>query len=412
MSAARSTAWDPAFSILEQLRKAGYTALLAGGCVRDKMLGREPKDYDIATNALPPRVRELFPKSRLVGVKFGVVLVHRLGHDIEVTTFRSDGVYSDGRHPDEVIFGDEKADALRRDFTINGLFYDPIDDRVIDYVGGQADLHAGIIRTIGDPDARFAEDHLRMLRAVRLSARLNFSVEPNTALAMQRLGQYLTTISPERIWMELEQILAEPTRGMAWRLLCSLGLRPYVSPDWPADPAADDLAGRRLDALPPIAIESGLALPAALPDLSSKAIEEICRSLRLSNDLIDQVCWLKDSLEAAHRGPVLELADFKMLRANKWWPLLLELLRADLIARNGDLDIYEQTKLRGDMMSQDHAAPPPLLTGDHLLALGFKPGPALGEVLRTVYRAQLNETINSHEDAVVLAQRIAEIKGP
>ncbi len=266
MTSPRPDAWEATLSIMDSLRAAGHVALLAGGCVRDRLLGRIPNDYDVATNALPERVRELFPKARLVGVKFGVVLVHRFGHDIEVATFRSDGTYLDGRRPDQVTFGDDREDALRRDFTINGLFYDPFADRVIDYVAGQADLNARVIRTIGDPDIRFAEDHLRMLRAVRLSARLDFTIDPQTAAAISRLCANLRAISPERVWMELEQILTEPTRSEGWRLLNALGLRANLSSEWPIDLKADSLAEKRLNALPLETVDAGLALAAALPD--------------------------------------------------------------------------------------------------------------------------------------------------
>ncbi len=408
MTSPPPTPWDAALTIIQQLRSVGFAALLAGGCVRDRLLGRIPNDYDVATNARPERVQELFPKARLVGAKFGVVLVRRLGHDIEVATFRSDGAYSDGRHPDQVIFGDERADALRRDFTINGLFYDPVADRVIDYVDGQPDLKACVIRTIGDPDARFGEDHLRMLRAVRLSARLGFSIDPKTAAAITRLASQLRLISPERIWMELEQILTEPTRCEGWRLLLSLGLRPHLCPEWPPDSTADALAQRRLGALRQEAIKPGLALAAALPDAAPRQLEEICRALRLSNDLTEEVVWIKTNLEAARRAESLELADFKALRANPAWPLLLEFLHGDCIARNRNTMPYEKAKARGDAIRQEDAAPPPLVTGDDLLALGFKASPVLGAILRSVYRAQLNELIATHEEGIALARQIAQ----
>jgi|CXWL01.1.fsa_nt_gi poly(A) polymerase len=408
MNAPRRSAWDATLSVMDSLRAAGHVALLAGGCVRDRLLGRVPNDYDVATNARPERVRELFPKARWVGAKFGVVLVHRFGHDIEVATFRSDGTYSDGRRPDEVTFGDDREDALRRDFTVNGLFYDPFADQVIDYVAGQADLQARVIRTIGDPGIRFAEDHLRMLRAVRLSARLGFPIEPQTAAAITRLSANLRAISPERIWMELEQVLTEPTRSEGWRLLNALELRANLSSEWPMELKADSLAEKRLNALALETVDAGLALAAALPDAPIPRMEAICRSFRLSNHLTEQVLWLKGNLEAVHRAARLELADLKPLRASPYWPLLLELLRTDLIAKGGDIRTYRQAKSRGDSISQQDAAPPPLVTGDDLLALGFHANPALGEILRAVYRAQLNETIRSHEQGIALAHEIAQ----
>ncbi|MCH7994391.1 MAG: CCA tRNA nucleotidyltransferase, partial [Planctomycetes bacterium] len=204
MSAAHKDARLAALRILEKLRARGHTALLAGGCVRDMLLSIPPKDYDVATDATPKRVVRIFPRSRTVGAKFGVVLVRQYGHDIEVATFRSDGTYSDGRHPDTVVFGTDVEDARRRDFTINGLFFDPIEERVIDHVDGRRDLEAGVIRTIGEPEARFAEDHLRMLRAIRFAARLGFVIEPRTMAAIKCLAQRLGDISTERVWLELE----------------------------------------------------------------------------------------------------------------------------------------------------------------------------------------------------------------
>ena len=398
---------EAALSVVDSLRSAGHVALLAGGCVRDRLLGREPKDYDVATDARPQRVRELFPRARLVGAKFGVVLVQRFGHDIEVATFRSDVTYTDGRRPDQLTFGDAREDALRRDFTINGLFCDPVADTVIDYVNGQADLQARVIRTIGDPEIRFAEDHLRMIRAVRLSARLDFAIDPATANAISRLAPNLQAISPERVWMELEQILCEPTRSNGWRLLVEFGLRGYLSREWPVNVASDSLAQMRLQALPHVELDAGLALAAALPDCATSRLEVICRSLRLSNQRVDQVLWLKENLEGAHRAASLELADFKSLRADANWPLLLELLRADLITCGGDLKAYESARSRGESISQHDAAPPALITGDDLLARGFPSGPPLGEVLRAVYRAQLNESIHSFDEAIALAQKLS-----
>ncbi|MBU0718712.1 MAG: CCA tRNA nucleotidyltransferase, partial [Planctomycetes bacterium] len=185
MTTQRHTAWDAALQIIKRLRAEGHTALLAGGCVRDRLLAQTPKDFDIVTDAPPERVKEIFPRARKVGAKFGVMLIRKYGFDTEVATFRSDGTYSNGRHPDQVTFSSDIEDAQRRDFTINGLFHDPIEDLVIDYVGGRADLEARILRTIGNPEQRFGEDHLRMLRAVRFASRLGFEIEPTTMAAIR-----------------------------------------------------------------------------------------------------------------------------------------------------------------------------------------------------------------------------------
>jgi hypothetical protein len=226
MNERRRTARDAAVAVVERLREAGFEALFAGGCVRDMLLDQEPQDYDVATNARPEEIRRLFPRGRLVGAQFGVVLVRRFGWDLEVATYRSDGTYSDGRRPDQVEFGSREEDAQRRDFTINGMFFDPLTEAVIDHVGGRADLDARLIRTIGAPEDRFAEDHLRMLRAVRFAARLGFDVEPPTMTAIQQHAAKLTAISAERIWSELEKILTGAARARGWRLLCEANLRP------------------------------------------------------------------------------------------------------------------------------------------------------------------------------------------
>lgn len=400
--------FDAASAILARLRHAGYVAYLAGGCVRDRLLGRVPKDHDVATNARPDEVCTLYPKARLVGAKFGVVLVRHGDQDIEVATFRTDGVYTDGRRPSEVSFGDEQADAHRRDFTINGLFYDPAMDRVIDYVGGQEDLRRGIIRTIGDADARFSEDHLRMLRAVRLSARLGFPIEEDTKRAIERLASHLVEISPERIWMELEIILKEPSRADGWRLLLDTGLRDHLSREWVSDASRDSLAARRLAALPDGPLSAGLVLAAALPDLDVQTCRRICHSFRLSNDLTDQVRWLISRLADAYRSCDLDLADFKMLRANDDWPLLLELLRADLVARELETSVFERATTRGAAITKEQAAPPPLVTGDDLLAMGVTADFRMGAIHRAVYRAQLNEEINTKDEGIAIARRLWE----
>jgi tRNA nucleotidyltransferase/poly(A) polymerase len=399
-------AHNAALATIEKLRAAGHAALLAGGCVRDMLLAHEPKDYDVATDATPDRVHEIFPRSRRVGAKFGVMLVRKFGHDIEVATFRRDGPYSDGRHPDEVSFGTEAEDARRRDFTINGLFYDPVDERVIDHVGGRADLDAGIIRTIGDPHRRFAEDHLRMLRAVRFSARLGFPIEDATLEVMEQSAERLRVISAERIWLELEQILTAETRAAGWSLLVQSGLRQHLAPSWNTDAQEDALIQRRLAALPPRRINATLAVACVMAARTPGAAQRICRELRLSNRQTESTVWLIDSLPAGREAGGLELADVKILMANPDWPDLLALLRADLTATGLPLTSYQRLSARAAEIPEAGIAPPPLLGGGDLEGLGVPAGPQFGKILKAVYRAQLNEEIATREDAVSLARRL------
>ncbi len=396
-----------AVEIVKTLRSAGHVALLAGGCVRDMLLGRQPDDYDVATDAHPEQVTRLFPKTRLVGAKFGVVLVRKFGHDIEVATFRADGPYSDGRHPDTVIYGTEVEDARRRDFTINGLFYDPIDDRVIDHVDGRKDLEARVIRTIGDPDRRLTEDHLRMLRAVRFSARLQFPIEPRTAQAIRSHAPRLRAISPERIWMELELILADPSRATAWELLATLGLVEHLTVEWRPTVAQIDAVARRLAALADEPVSPHLALAVVLRAESPARIEEIGRAMRLSNKLIETTAWLVRSLATLLDEGRLELADLKTLMAPAAWPELLELLRVECATNAAaPIGLYERVRDRAARIEPDRIAPPPLLTGDDLSSMGLAPGPRFGEILKAVYRAQLNEQIATPEQARQLAERL------
>ncbi len=398
--------WDAALNTIKKLRAQGHVAFLAGGCVRDKLLQHTPKDYDVVTDATPKRVKEIFPRARQVGAQFGVMLVRRFGHDIEVATFRSDGPYSNGRHPDAVTFGTDVEDARRRDFTINGLFLDPIDGRIIDHVNGREDLEAGIIRTIGQPAQRFAEDHLRMLRAVRFTARLCFRMEPATAAAIKRLAGYLETISPERVWMELEMILTDPTRARGWSLLVETGLRAHLAPAWPQNAGENRVIESRLAALPPHRIDAPFALAATLCGSTPDEAGHVCRSLRLSNKLSHAVLWMIRSLPMVHNEASLELADLKLLMAERHWADLLELLRADLTATGADLDPHERVCRCAAAIPAEAVAPPPLVTGDDLCDMGMSPGPRLGEILRAIYRGQLNERITTHEDAVAMAREL------
>lgn len=406
MKPAQGDAWDAALYAIRKLRAAGHTALLAGGCVRDRLLNLTPKDYDIATDATPARVKEIFPRARHIGAKFGVMLIRRSGFELEVTTFRSDGPYSDGRHPDAVTFGTDVQDAHRRDFTINGLFLDPIEDRVIDYVAGRKDLDAGVIRTIGDPERRFAEDHLRMLRAVRFGARLGFAIAPETTQAIRGNAAKLESISPERIWLELEQILTARTRARGWSLLVETGLHPHLARRWmPTDQETSRISAR-LTALPEHTVAASLALASMLGDRSPDEVGDVCQALHISNRLSEAATWLVRSLPLARREAALELADLKALMAESPWPELLEFLRIDLAVRRGDPEPFTRLHDRASAIPAEKVAPPPLVSGDDLGELGLEPGPRMGKVLKTLYRAQLNEEITSREEALATARTL------
>lgn len=404
MGRTQRSAWDAAMSIIEALRAWGHNALLAGGCVRDRLLGLTPKDFDVVTDAHPERVQTLFPRARLVGAKFGVVIVRRYGFEIEVATFRSDGTYSDGRRPDEVTYGTAEEDARRRDFTINGVFLDPIADRVIDYVGGVADLQKGVLRTIGDPDRRFAEDHLRMLRAIRFAGRLRLTIDSETFGAIERNAPRLRDISPERIWMELALILEDPSRAAAWDLIVRSGLSRALTESWPWSSTEGESTARRLASLSEAHVAAELGLAALLAGESAAGATTVCRGLRLSNRSQDMTLWLIRSLPVIRAADALELADLKVLMAGPAWDELLTLLHAELIADGAPLDPYERAQARAAAIAPDQVTPPPLVTGNDLSAMGMTPGPAMGTLLHRLYREQLNESLGSHEEAITRAR--------
>lgn len=411
----KRTAEEAAVDIIRQLWRSGHTALLAGGCVRDGLLGLHPKDFDVATDATPDQVAETFPRTRRVGAQFGVVLVRRWGHDCEVATFRTDGTYSDGRRPDTVSFGQAEDDAKRRDFTINALFRDPIDDSVIDYVGGAADLKAGIIRTVGDPSLRFGEDHLRMLRAVRFAARLGFAVAEETWTAIGQLAARLRIISPERIWMELESMLTAHSRSEAWRLLVESGLERYLTDreDWLFEPSTAPLerlalpASERLRRLPKKAAGAALVMSTLLADSDQKAINQTSRALRWSNKLHDDVSWLVRYLHFALKDEAPELADLKLMRVHHCWEDLGRLMRVHVAACGSGDSRCESVLHRATLIPEASLDPAPLLDGHSLISIGISHGPITGRIIKSVRRAQLNEEINSTDDALRLARELA-----
>lgn len=401
---------EDAVAVVKRLRDAGHVAYFAGGCVRDLLLGLEPKDFDVATDAPPDRVREIFPKTQSVGAAFGVILVRQGGSIVEVATFRKDLEYEDGRHPVGVRFTTAEEDAQRRDFTINGIFLDPINDRVIDYVGGQADLKAKVIRAIGDPLKRFDEDHLRMLRAIRFAARFGFNVDAQTDDAIRRDAPKLARISPERIAEELRLMLSPPTRVAAWKKLADSGLIDVIFRFAKGECAR--LAGLFSAVQPGQPIAFGLALAGAAlelgrasfdPESARAVVLALRKSLKLSNDEADDLHGSLTGLSPLLQDGEPTTATLKRFLAGPTSPLSRALLaalpesprRRWLTARLAEL---EKTDF----------APPPLLTGDDLVAAGWQPGKLFKQVLNDVYDAQLENRITTKEDALKLATALAQ----
>lgn len=396
-----------AVSVVRKLREAGFVAYWAGGCVRDQLLGRVPKDYDVATNALPDQIRDLFGHRRTfaVGAAFGVITVNgpRGAGQIEVATFRSDQGYSDGRHPDRVVFSSPEEDALRRDFTINGLFYDPIEEKVIDYVGGVSDLQQGVIRAIGDPYQRFAEDKLRMLRAVRFVAELEFELDPQTRAAIRELVSQIREVSQERILMELERLFVAPGRVKGMKLFRELGfleiLLPELNPTSPERETTWQLNLRILGSLRnpsfPLAfaaVARGLAPP--------EVLQKVCRRLRMANQTTDRITWLVAHEADLDQAPQRPWSEIQPILVSPWAEELITLAEARALEEGRtDLSAFHwcRERLRWPREQLD---PPLLVRGDDLKALGLAPGPMYRMLLQEVRRAQLDGELQNREAAL------------
>lgn len=392
----------PAVEIVRALRAAGHQALLAGGCVRDLLRGVPPHDYDVATDAPPARVVELFRATREVGASFGVVLVRRRSRWVEVATFRSDGVYRDGRRPESVVYSDARHDAQRRDFTVNGMFLDPESGQVIDYVGGRADIRDGVIRAIGDPAARFSEDHLRLLRAVRFAARLAYQIEPRTADAIRAGAANLARVAAERIRDELERMFADANRGRALFLLQELGL---LSRLWPGAEAVARNAERviplvaRIEDDVPAGFELTLAI--LLSECDAGVEFAAFRGLSLSNQQAGAVAWLLQSRAALDDPAALSLAQLKRLVASEWFGALRAWGRQRRADRSDRAILEALLSDRIARLHPERIAPPPFVTGDDLLARGVAPGPLYKRVLSELYEGQLNEELPDRTTALV-----------
>jgi poly(A) polymerase len=429
--------------ICATLRRHAHQAYLVGGCVRDLILGREPADYDVATDARPERVQELFPRSLSVGAKFGVILVVDDDVQVEVATFRSDIGYTDGRHPDAVVYSTTpQEDVQRRDFTINGLLMDPGTGEVLDFVGGRADLSAGIVRAIGDPLRRFDEDKLRMLRAVRFAARFGFQIEPETMAAIQKLAPRVLEVSLERIRDELTKLLTEGAARRGFELLDETGLLAVVLPDIARmkgveqppqfHPEGDVWIHTRmmLEKLPPNCSPTlawGVLLhdvgkpptfaPAKGPgtrirfdghvEVGARMAEHICRTLRFSNEDVEQVV----ALVANH----MRFKDVREMRTSTLKRFVrlphfeehLELHRVDCLASHGSLDAYTFVQQFLLETPPEKVYPPKLVTGDDLKGMGLIPGPRFKEILLAIEEAQLEGRLQDRESALEYARSIA-----
>ena len=433
-----SPEYQGARRIVERLAQDGYTALLAGGCVRDLLLGEEPKDYDIATDARPETVESLFTRTRAIGKSFGVILVILDGCTYEVATFRSESNYADGRHPDRVSFTGPRKDAQRRDFTINGMFWNPLEDRVLDFVGGREDLENEVVRTIGDAEERFREDHLRLIRAVRFTARLGFSLAPATANSIKHLCGLINDVAAERLLQELKIILTDRHPADALRLMDELGLLTQIFPELEDARGCEQpknyhpegdvfvhtmLAVEKLGSYP----DFELALATLLHDIGkpeasrrhghmqfnrhSKIGEEIaadvCDRLRLSNSEKARVCWLVRRHMYFRDARKMKDSTLKKLFAKPGFDQLAGIYRADALASWGNLDAYHYVMDKRDSLTQEKIEPPKLIDGNDLIERGYQPGPSFRKILSKVRDSQLEGEVENRQQALKYAEKVA-----
>ncbi len=387
-----------ATEVADRLHQAGYVAWFAGGCVRDELLGAEPKDYDVATDAVPEEVQRLFPRAVPVGAAFGVMLIRHLGASVEVATFREESGYTDRRRPDSVTFSDAKTDASRRDFTINGLFADPRDGTIYDFVGGRADLEARVLRAIGDPDARLKEDHLRMLRAVRFVAALGVTLEPDTEAAIVRHAPELQGVSRERVGDEVRRILQCEGRMRGLAALESLGLGTAIFGEKPVSTSL-----RRLECVATVSADIGALLAGWAADRSGHegVVQRWRAALLLSNDECAVMTACQAATERFASWATLGVAARKRLAAKPRAKVALALLRVD------DAQAADQIAKDIDHLSLSGLSPARLINGDALIADGMQPGPGLGAVLEQVYDAQLEGRVRSRSEAMQLARTLS-----
>jgi poly(A) polymerase len=430
---------ETAGEIVRRLQQAGFAAFWVGGCVRDFLLGREPQDYDIATDARPEQIEKLFKRTLAVGRKFGVMIVVEGKVQFQVATFRAEANYRDGRRPEKVIFSNAEADAQRRDFTVNGLFYDPITEKLHDWVGGEKDLQAKIIRTIGVPEERFAEDHLRLLRAVRFAAQLGFEIEPQTFAAVKKLAPKIELISAERVRDELIKLFSPPHAGRGLVLLRDSRLLPGVlpeliatmlcqqSPDYHPEGTVFEHIRLMLEKMPPdsppslpwAVIMHDIAKPATAErdpatgvihfygheKVGAALVERILQRLRFpKKQIVEIVACVRQHMQFKDVRQMRK-ATLRRLLLRDTFPLELELHRLDCLGSHGNLEHYDFLATQAEELKKKPAIRPPLLTGKELIKLGMKPGPAMGALLDEIREKQLADVLKTPRQAKAWAKK-------
>lgn len=430
MTLATSVIRERAIFIVKRLRQEGFEAYFAGGCVRDMLLGKIPQDYDITTSARPDDIQKIFPDTIPVGAQFGVILVLIENHPFEVASFRHDGPYLDGRHPSQVRYGSLEEDIRRRDFTINGMVYDPLADRAIDLVDGMGDLKRRCVRAIGAAQERFEEDRLRMIRAVRFAASLDFTIESETYGAIQRLAPTVTAIAWERIGDEVTRILTEGGARRGFELLDQSGLLEVLLPEISAlkgvaqspdyHPEGDVfrhtlLLLEHLDG-PSETLAYGcllhdIAKPVCMrqeaeritfyghTERGAEMAEDIMKRLKRGRAAWERVAYLVRNHLRHVQAPQMRLSTLKRFLREDGIEELLDLVRIDALSSNGDLQYYDFCQRRRAELKEDEIRPAPLLRGDDLIQLGFKPGPLFAEILHQVEDAQLGGELRDRQEA-------------
>jgi len=431
----RKTATD----LVRRLQEKGHRALFAGGCVRDMLMGIKSADYDIATSARPEEVMNLFKKTIPVGVQFGVVIVVADGFQFEIATFRTEGPYSDGRHPDSVSFVDPEGDARRRDFTINGMFYDPVKDELLDFVGGQRDIKLRLVRAVGDPYQRFCEDYLRMIRAVRFASRFGYEIEESAREVVKELARKVLGVSWERIREELQKILLDDNRKRGLQLLDELDILGHILPEITAmkgveqpenlHPEGDVFVHTILtvsylkkpswvlvmgallhDVAKPVTVEEndGRIRYPLHESVGAEMAGEICDRLKTSKEEKETIKWLVKKHLALKDARKMRISKLKRLLSHEDYPLLAEVCRVDALASSGNLSDYNFCQHMREKFREEELKPLRLLTGDDLIAMGLTPGPVFAKILTQIYDEQLEGKICTKGEAVDRARELTE----